>query len=212
VRVRDTGTGIAPALLDRIFEPYFTTKEIGKGTGLGLSTTLGIVRSHGGFVTVYSEVNRGTTFKVHLPATAAARATQVAELPHEPTLGKGAVVLVVDDEAALREIAKETLESCDYRVLTAADGAEAVALFANRSEPVAAVVTDMNMPVMDGTMTVRAVRRIDPMVPIIVTSGREVQFPDEPGSPRIVVLLKPYSAVELLVALGGLLNPARPGG
>jgi hypothetical protein len=206
--VRDSGTGIAPAHLERIFEPFFTTKEAGQGTGLGLSTALGIVRSHGGFVTAYSEMGKGTTFKVYLPAAVEAGAEPSAEDQKPPPLGEGATILVVEDEAALREVAKETLESYDYEVLTAADGAEAVALFAGRTHPISAVVTDMAMPVMDGLMTIRALRRIEPRLPIIVTSGHEVHIPTEPGAPPTVVLPKPYSALEMLECLASVL-PAR---
>ena len=206
--VRDSGTGMPPALQERIFEPFFTTKEADKGTGLGLSTALGIVRSHGGFLSVYSEVGKGTTFKVHLPAALEAGGEPPSEARAAPPLGHGATVLVVEDEAALREVAKETLESYDYDVLTAADGAEAVALFASRSRPIGAVVTDMAMPVMDGLMTIRALRRIEPTLPIIVTSGHEVHLPADPDSPPTIVLPKPYSALELLECLASVL-PAR---
>jgi CheY-like chemotaxis protein len=111
----------------------------------------------------------------------------------------------VDDEAALREIAKETLESFGYSVLTAADGAEAVAVFAARSGEVGAVVTDMTMPIMDGPSTIRALRRIDPRVRIIATSGREIQVSNGSVVPDVDILPKPFTAAELLGMLARVL-------
>ena len=122
--VSDTGTGIDAAILDKIFEPFFTTKEIGKGTGLGLSTVLGIVKSHGGYLDVSSELGKGTTFRVYVPAVE--KSSQIepedetSHLPH----GHGETILVVDDEASILTITSQTLEAFGYRVITATDGAE----------------------------------------------------------------------------------------
>ena len=199
VGVTDSGAGIPPALLEKIFEPFFTTKGVGQGTGLGLSTSLAIVRSHGGFVNVYSEVGRGTSFKVYLPAAAVA-AAQDRPAPAAAPLGHGELVLVVDDEAAIREIAREVLEASGYRVLAAGDGSEAVELYAQHPREIAAVVCDMRMPIMDGPATVRALRRIDPRVAVVATSG----LGDEAGgAPHEgwLFLPKPYTADALLVAL-----------
>ncbi|HTY59628.1 MAG TPA: PAS domain S-box protein, partial [Bacteroidota bacterium] len=126
ISVADTGTGIPASILERIFEPFFTTKEVGRGTGLGLSTGLAIVKSHGGFITVYSEIRKGTTFRMYIPALGGDGAAPVpdqAEL--DPPSGNGELILVVDDEPGIREVTKETLEAARYSVLTAADGTEA---------------------------------------------------------------------------------------
>jgi signal transduction histidine kinase len=122
LQVSDTGTGIPRDVLDKIFDPFFTTKEMGKGTGLGLSSLIGIVKSHGGFVNVYSEVGTGTTFKVFLPALPGCEATPAIATPVPLPLGRGELILVVDDELTLRDITQRILERRGYRILTAADG------------------------------------------------------------------------------------------
>jgi PAS domain S-box-containing protein len=172
LQVTDNGSGIPPAIIDRIFEPFFTTKEIGKGTGLGLSTVMSIVRSHGGTVNVYSEPNKGTVFKIYLPAQANPDADnrQGGELEKFPR-GNGELILVVDDESSILDMARQALETFGYRVATAGDGAEAVALYAQRKDEIAAVLTDMMMPVMDGLALIAALRRIKPDVLIVAASG-----------------------------------------
>jgi PAS domain S-box-containing protein len=163
VTVTDTGTGIPADKLDRIFEPFFTTKEMGKGTGLGLSTAHAIVKSHRGFFTVYSEVGKGSTFKIYLPTDPNLRSTAVtphavAEIPR----GHGETILVIDDEAPILSTTQQTLESFGYKVMTAQDGAEAIAIYAQHREIIAAVITDMVMPIMDGIATVNALMRVNP--------------------------------------------------
>jgi PAS domain S-box-containing protein len=203
VTVADTGTGIPPALITRIFEPFFTTKPVGKGTGLGLSTALGIVRSHGGFINVYSEVGKGTTFKVHYPA--APDGADDEKTPEAPDLpqGDGELILVADDELAIREIIKVTLENNNYRVLAVTDGAEAVAGLAENKSEVALVIMDMAMPVMDGPAAMRALRSICPMIPILAISGRveySQTIEDKPEAP-MKFLAKPFTTEQLLQAL-----------
>ncbi|HUA64981.1 MAG TPA: PAS domain S-box protein [Alphaproteobacteria bacterium] len=170
--VTDTGTGIPKEIQDRIFEPFFTTKKPGEGTGLGLSTTLGIVKSHGGFIHCYSEPGKGSTFKVYLPSNAAppAAVNVAVDQTHLPR-GRGELVLLVDDEQAIREVAQKTLERFGYRVLLAANGAEAVSLYTGRRNEIAIVVTDMSMPVMDGPAAIAALQSINPEVKIIGSSG-----------------------------------------
>jgi len=148
VTVTDTGIGIPSDILDRIFEPFFTTKELGKGTGLGLSTVLGIIKSHGGFINVYTEEGEGSQFKVYLPAQDTKELLEEAELELPP--GNGELILVVDDEAAIRDITKTSLESHNYKAITASDGIEAIALYAEHRDEISLVLTDMVMPSMDG--------------------------------------------------------------
>ncbi|HEX3866650.1 MAG TPA: PAS domain S-box protein, partial [Gemmatimonadaceae bacterium] len=167
VTVADTGPGIPLEIRERIFEPFFTTKGVGQGTGLGLSTSLAIVKSHGGFIHVYSEPGQGTTFKVYFPANTTARVVEAIAVDrnHLPR-GDDELILVVDDESAVRNIAQATLQRFGYRVLLAANGAEAVALFAVHRGEIAAVLTDMAMPVMGGPATIIALKAIDPTVKI----------------------------------------------
>jgi len=172
VKVTDTGTGIPPKDMERIFEPFFTTKEVGKGTGLGLSTTMAIVRSHGGFITVYSEIGKGTTFKVYLPADTTTKSVEASALERaQLPCGNGELVLVVDDEESIRLIAQATLERFGYRVLLAANGAEAVAVYAQHRNEIAIVLTDMAMPAMDGASTLIALKAMNPQVKVIASSG-----------------------------------------
>lgn len=206
--VSDTGMGIPPHLLEKIFEPFFTTKDVGKGTGLGLSTSYGIVRSHGGFITVYSEVGKGSQFKVYFPATPSKTAQRAEQQAEELPMGNGETVLVIDDEASILEITKTMLESYGYNVLTAADGAEGVVVCAKHADEIKAIVCDMNMPLMDGPATIRAVRKILPEVKVIAVSGlmsdeHAVQLED---AAKIRFLQKPYSAEKLLKVLEGMLR------
>jgi PAS domain S-box-containing protein len=178
VQVQDTGTGMSTALIEKIFDPFFTTKELGKGTGLGLSTSLAIVKSHGGFILVTSEVGRGSTFKIHLPAHHNERhAVETMEdlSPGQLPRGNGELILVVDDEAPIRTVTRQTLEVFGYRVLVAADGVEAVSVYAQRSAEIGAVITDMMMPIMDGPAMIQVLTRIHPQVKVIAASGLSAQ-------------------------------------
>jgi len=209
IELADTGCGIPPEALDRIFEPFYTTKELGKGTGLGLSTALGIVRSHGGTITVASEVGQGTTFVLHLPSPAASvpEAAAPAAVEHLPR-GRGELVLLVDDEESVRSITRQTLESFGYRALVAEDGAQAISLYAAHRQDVAVVLTDMMMPVMDGPALIAALHRLDPGLRIIAASGLEANGSSLRGLPAGVhhFLPKPYTAEAMLTALHDLLG------
>jgi PAS domain S-box-containing protein len=204
LQVTDTGEGIPPAVIEKIFDPFFTTKELGKGTGLGLSTVLAIVKSHGGFIHVYSEPRRGTTFKIYLPATS----LTAAESPPAATValprGQGELVLVVDDEETIRQVTKNTLEAFGYRVLVAQDGAEAIALFAQHQDDIALVLTDMMMPILDGASAIHIINRIRPGTRIIATSGlTSIQKNTAMSLPDSVKhrLQKPYTADKLLLTV-----------
>lgn len=170
-RVSDTGSGIAPAVMDRIFDPFFTTKSPDRGTGLGLSTVLGIVKSHGGFVQVYSQPGRGATFSVYLPADASAQAAAAPEAVNV-FRGQGETVLFVDDEAAVREVGRSVLRRLNVEPLIAIDGADGLVQVAQHKQVLRAVITDLHMPHMDGLAFVRALRRVLPDVPVVLASGR----------------------------------------
>ena len=211
ISVADTGTGIPPTLLEKIFEPFFTTKAINKGTGLGLSTVMAIVKSHGGLINVYSEPNKGTTFKVYLPAlemSSEARKEQVAlaSLPR----GNGETILLVDDEASIITITTQTLLAFGYHVLTATDGAEAVAVYAERKNDIAVVLTDMAMPIMDGAATIRALTKMNPRLKIIAASGLHANADVTKASGVGIkhFLTKPYTAGTLLKAMRTILDEA----
>ncbi len=209
LEIADTGVGMTPEVLEKIFEPFFTTKEIGKGTGLGLSTTLAIVRSHGGFVTVESIPGRGTRFRIHLPAERGTSETGNGAPHGEFPRGHEELILVIDDEASVRSITSQTLVAFGYRVVTAVDGAEGVAKYAQHMLEISAVLTDMMMPVMDGVATIRALSRLNPLVKIIAASGlaTKASEAEAAGAGVKFFLPKPYTASSLLVALRDLLRP-----
>lgn len=206
VAISDTGIGISEEIIDRIFEPFFTTKELGKGSGLGLSTVLGIIKSHDGFVNVYSETGQGTEFKVYLPALEVAETLAVEDLKLKQ--GHKELILIVDDEAAIREITKTSLETYGYRVLSASDGIEAIALYAVNKTEIHLVLIDMMMPQMDGLTTIRTLQKINPQVKIVAVSGlvsndKQIQV----ASLGVKTFLsKPYTTKDLLHTLSSVLN------
>jgi len=202
VEVSDTGTGIDPEIQSKVFEPFFTTKDMGEGTGLGLSTVAAIVRNHGGRINLYSEVGRGASFKVYFPALRDAAEQAAAVAPPAHYDGSGECILVVDDEAAVRDIARLTLETHGYRVFEARDGAEGVAVYAQHCKEIRVVISDMDMPIMNGVAMMRSLETIDPQVRIICASGlvpasRSAQN-RMPPNPLRMTLAKPYTAGELL--------------
>ncbi len=210
LEVKDSGTGMPPKIVENIFDPFFTTKEFGKGSGLGLSTSLAIVRGHGGFLQVATEVGHGTTFQVFIPAqTEAALAETPPPVPALPC-GHGELILVVDDEAPMRWVTRQILESFGYRVVLASDGAEAVAIYTQRGAEIAAVLTDMTMPVMEGPEAIRLLRGINPTLPIIGASGLAATT----YAPKLArlgvkhILSKPYTTAELLEMMQQVLATA----
>jgi PAS domain S-box-containing protein len=203
IAVSDTGTGIPHEIIDRIFEPFFTTKELGKGTGIGLSTVMAIVKSHDGFVNVYSEVGKGTQFKVYLPATPTKETDCLPVGDRELPTGHGELILVVDDEDSIREVTKTLLEINAYKVLTASDGIEAIALYAQHKLEISVVLIDMMMPLMDGLTTIRTLQKMNPQVKIIAVSGlaSNNQAHEMMGTNIKTFLSKPYTSDELLKSL-----------
>jgi len=209
ITVTDSGTGMPPAIVDKIFEPFFTTKELNKGTGLGLSTVMAIVKSHEGVINVYSEPGKGTAFNVYLPAmelSTEARKEQSdqASLPR----GNGEMILVVDDEASILTITGQTLQAFGYQVLTATDGAHAVAVYAKHEKEIAVVLTDMMMPVMDGPAMIHALVRMNPAVKVIAASGLNANgnVAKVSGAGVKHFLTKPYTAATLLKTMRAILD------
>jgi PAS domain S-box-containing protein len=209
INVQDDGVGIPPEQRDRIFEPFFTTKEVGKGTGLGLSTSLAIVKSHGGFINLYSEVGNGSQFKVYFPADAVREDPEVSsdDSPRLPR-GQGETILVVEDEEVIREVAQAILEGLGYRVLVAANGAEAIGVYARHQSTIAVVLTDMAMPVMDGEALMVALKALNPRVRVIGSSGFAVNgLPPKARSAGIQhFIAKPYTAESLLKTIRTVLE------
>jgi two-component system cell cycle sensor histidine kinase/response regulator CckA len=200
--VTDTGMGIPPENLRRIFDPFFTTKEIGKGTGLGLATLMGILRGHGGFVQVNSQVGQGTTFKLYLPASPEAQASGTVEREILPPPGQGELILVVDDEESVRRSVQHILERHNYQVLVAAEGKEALAVFGREQAQIQAVITDMMMPGTNGRELVQALRQRNERLPILGMTGLTTGAAGEGfDGLKVAVLSKPFSRVELLSAL-----------
>ena len=201
--VADTGTGMSSEVKNRIFDPFFTTKEVGKGTGLGLSTSLSIVKSHDGFVNVYSDVGQGSRFSVYFPVDEAnaERGSDRAETIYPR--GNGELILVVDDEERIREVAEAALDAFGYRTISAADGNEGIAKFAANLEAIAVVVTDLSMPKMDGVAMIRTIRKLAPDAKVLAMSGLmtpdQTRQLDELGVKETIT--KPFTAESLLSAI-----------
>ena len=212
ISVSDTGTGMPPEVQRKIFEPFFTTKEIGKGTGLGLSTVQALVQAHCGFIELESQVGAGTRFKIFLPADRSATIEAAAETG-PPADGHGELLLVVEDESSIREIVRRTLEAHDYNVLLAANGSEALLLYAAHRNEIALVITDMIMPVMDGQAMIGAMRKLNPDVKVIVVSGLldSESLKQMDTLAEMTVLAKPYSPNKLLSLISEVLSPAPTG-
>jgi PAS domain S-box-containing protein len=207
--VADTGTGIPPGLMDKIFDPFFTTKPLGEGTGLGLPSVMGIAESHGGFVVVESEINQGAVFRVYLPAApiekkdASAKAEDVV-LPK----GNGELILVVDDEPAIRKITQVILTKSGFQTLLAVDGREAVELFKQHKSAIKIVITDLMMPKMDGPATIRALRKIRPGIKTITITGlgEETRVAEAKAAGCHAFLNKPFTSDQLMIEVGRLLK------
>ncbi len=213
ITVSDTGTGIPSEIIDRIFEPFFTTKEYGKGTGLGLSTALGIVKNHGGFINVYSEVGKGTIFRVYLPAIPGIKTQKAKERKPELPSGHGESILVVDDEAQIRDLTRALLGKYGYNVITANDGKEAIALYSEYIKEIKVVLIDMMMPVMDGLETIQELRKVDPGVKIIAVSGlaEKDKLENIANAHVHAFLSKPYTGERLLKTINEVHCQHEPG-
>lgn len=213
IGVEDTGHGMQPDVQAKIFEPFFTTKPSGKGTGLGLATSLAIVRSHGGFMQVYSEPGHGTRFIIALPVSQSV--SRVETNPVDATLslprGAGELILVVDDDETIRRVASHTLTAHGYRTVTASHGKEAIDVIETGPDVVDLVITDMMMPVMDGAATSAYLEEHHPHIPIIAASGFTA---GGPGSSAIGLgisrfIAKPYTTSLLLTSVRDTLREHR---
>jgi hypothetical protein len=201
IEVSDTGMGIPTEVLPKIFEPFFTTKDPGKGTGLGLSTVLGIVKGHGGFVEVFSQPGNGTSFLVYLPTDELE--PEIEEKALDPGSGRNEGILVVDDEAAILEITRETLAAFGYRVLTTGTCEEAIALFKRHAGEVNLVIADLIMPGMSGQTLIAGLRKIKPDVRVIAVSGVPVEARQVAAN---YFLKKPYGTPVLLKTVRSVLD------
>ena len=209
LRVRDTGTGIPAKILDRIFDPFFTTKGPEKGTGLGLSNVMGIAKGHGGFVQVQSQVGHGSTFTVFLPADGAQSAPAHTGPVATDFRGEGQMILLVDDEAAVREVAREVMQRLNFKPLTATDGLDGLVQLTEHRAELRAVITDLHMPHMDGLTFVRALRRMLPDIPVVVASGNATEQEEKEFVALGVSahLDKPFTEQQLAKALQGIFAP-----
>ena len=200
--VSDTGSGIPRSVRDHVFDPFYTTKTPGKGTGLGLSTALGIVRNHKGFIEVESEEGVGTVLHIYLPA-AGKNSQPTALAPEAPFLtnvrGQGEIILVVDDEPDVRSMATAVLRAMNYTVLTANDGVEAMALVTSHAPELSLVITDLQMPHMDGLAFVKNLKHLNEAIPVIGCSGKIDQDQSDAFASLGVahVLHKPFTQSEL---------------
>ena len=212
--VSDSGTGIPPEIRDRIFDPFFSTKDAGKGTGLGLSTVMGIVKGHDGFLEVVSQPGRGTTFTAYLPISESAAAPVPEPAPALPFQGQGETILFVDDEPAVREVAREVLQRLNCRVVLASDGIDGLMWVAEHRSVLRAVITDFHMPNQDGIAFVTALRRTLPDIPVVVSSGRLDHDTTQKFQALGVdaFLGKPFTEGQLGEVLRGLLSPTRTAG
>jgi PAS domain S-box-containing protein len=215
LHVQDSGTGIPADVLEHIWEPFYTTKGIGKGTGLGLSTVRGIVENHKGFIELRTEPGVGTTFRVYLPAAKdPSRGEKAGSVHPFEARGAGELILVVDDEAQIREVAAAILRRFGYKAIVAADGNEALAAFAARPGEICMLITDLSMPNMDGLSLAREVLKLKPETKVLAMSGLasgdvHAGIQQYAGA----LLAKPFTADELLGAVTRLLREARaPGG
>ncbi len=205
--VSDSGTGMTAEVKSRLFEPFFTTKPVGTGTGLGLATCHGIIKQSGGHIVVYSEVGRGSTFKVYLPAVSAEKPAELPALEVPTESGSGETILIVEDELSVREFGIDVLTSLGYRVITAANGVEALKIFA-QNPAIDLLVTDVVMPDMGGAELAKQVRQIVPDVRILFMSGYtfDALGQNDLLGPNAAFLSKPYGTAQLGASVRDLLK------
>jgi PAS domain S-box-containing protein len=207
IRVTDTGTGITPEQLAKLFQPFFTTKAPGKGTGLGLSTCRGIISKHDGFITVRSQLQAGSEFRVYLPAFAEKSEEAPPPAATAPPAGKGERILVVDDEEGILAITRAALENYGYAVSTASSGLEALTCFRENADAIRLVITDHSLPFIGVKALIAALRKFQPAVKILVASGSEDEAEETlRGTQTDGFIAKPFSTEKLLKIVHEVLN------
>jgi len=204
----DSGHGMDKQTLEHVFEPFFSTKEVGKGTGLGLATVYGIVKLHGGHITCSSEPRLGTTFNIYLPAH---KIDKVSDIPTDQSdiPGGTETILLVEDEDVVRELSTELLDGFGYHVITASNGKEALEIYRREGERISLVILDLIMPEMDGRQCLAEILRVDPNARILIASGYSEQGPggkDILAKGAMGFVEKPYDIGELLEAIRKILD------
>ncbi|MCU0588152.1 MAG: PAS domain S-box protein [Syntrophobacteraceae bacterium] len=202
LRLSDTGHGMDQDTVARVFDPFFTTKGTGRGTGLGLAMAYGIVKNHGGYISCWSELGKGTCFEIHLPASDIEETTHEAIPRMEPTGGQE-TILLVDDEEVIREVGSDMLAQYGYRVLTAPDGETALEMYAREKEGIDLILMDLSMPGMGGRQCLMDLLRMSPDARVVIASGYSFEGPlkevMELGARSVI--LKPYNSSELLAVI-----------
>lgn len=209
--VTDSGTGMTPKQIERIYEPFFTTKEVGKGTGLGLAMVHGFVDRHGGIINVYSEPGEGTTFRIYLPVAADDDVVAVCD-KQEPASGGNETLLIAEDERMVLAVAERILTGAGYHVLSAADGREAVDTFSEHQDQIALTLLDVVMPIMTGRQAFDAIRQIAPAAPVMFCTGHDPETSQAASfqQDHLMLVQKPYNPDELLRAVRQLLDQPAP--
>jgi CheY-like chemotaxis protein len=206
--ISDTGIGMDEVTQKRIFEPFYTTKEVGKGTGLGLAVVYGIIKQHDGFINVYSEPGRGTTFRIYLPliATEAAEKT-VPRLEDAPARGTE-TVLVAEDDVNLRKLSRTVLAEYGYTVIEAVDGAEAVKKFMENRDTIQLLLFDLIMPKMNGKEASDEIRKIKPDLKVLFASGYDPDLLQQKEllGDGVHLVYKPISPMDLLRKVRSVLD------
>jgi CheY-like chemotaxis protein len=210
LRVRDTGIGMDADTQRRVFEPFFTTKEAGKGTGLGLATAYGIVKQSGGYIKLVTARGKGAEFQIYLPRTDGAVADKVAAPPRRNGAATRATVLVVEDEAAVRQALERVLEAEGYTVLTAANGAEALETFDKRKDEIELLITDIVMPAMSGRALAEQCRALRKSLKVIYVTGytRDSLLSQQTFEDSTQFIEKPFTREGVLARIADVLSSA----
>jgi len=212
ITVTDNGCGMDEATQKRIFDPFFSTKEMGRGTGLGLSIVYGIVKQHGGYVVAASELKVGTTFRIYLPLVPEPADGEGEPLAVQPQVKGTETILVAEDEAGVRGMVEMVLRKYGYRVLLAADGREAVAQFQAHRDEIQLILMDIIMPHLGGRQAFEEIQALDPQVKVLFTSGYTADFIKSRGDlgQGMELVMKPVQPLELLRRIRGMLDRTLP--